>query len=302
MAESAEKKEGYTYGEWRQAMNRMPPRRESAPPPPSRPPASIGSIHTDETAKKIGMRGAVVAGPMHLDCFQKVLLDVFGPKCFETGSISMFWTYAMLDGEELRVMVKTPPKGANNIQVDARIEMRDGRTVAEGTVALGNPQEKSYVHNLKLESSPPEELRILKGLEVGFEMIPIEVTAKSEDLRNRLSVLEDTIEWNSGKSPWGKIVVPPSMGVGLMRMSTGQQWKGVGFFGATALQYINGPILADVEYQVKSRIIAVGATSKTEYYWHDAGLYEKSSGKQVAAKREMIRFMKAGSPLYPEIK
>lgn len=302
MAEVAQNKEGYTYGEWRHAMNRMPTRREGTPPPPARPTSSLGNIHTDETAKKVGMRGAVVAGTVHLDCFQKVLLNVFGQKCFETGSISMFYTYAMLDGEELRVMVKTPPKGAKDIQVDARIEMRDGHTVAEGTVAVGKPKEKSYVHNLKLESSPPDQMRILKGLEVGFEMPPHDVIVKSDELRDRLEIMEDTIEWNSGKSPWGHSVVPPSWGIQLMRMETGQQWKGVGFFGSQALQYINGPILADVQYQAKAKMIAVGATSKTEYYWYDAQLFEKAGGKLVAEKREMVRFMKAGSPLYPEIK
>ena len=59
--------------------------------------------------------------------------------------------------------------------------------------------------------------------------------------------------------------------------------------------------MADVSYIVKSKIAAVGVTGKTEYFWHDTELYEKESNKLVATIRHMMRYMKAGSPLYPEI-
>jgi hypothetical protein len=42
----------------------------------------------------------------------------------------------------------------------------------------------------------------------------------------------------------------------------------------------------------------VGASRKTEYFWVDATLEEKETGKKVASMRHMNRFMKAGSPLY----
>lgn len=300
MAEGTQKKEDYIYGEWRKAINRAALPRDATAPPRAAP--AVGSIHEDETAKKVGMRGAVVAGPTHLDLFQPVLLKVFGPKCFETGSISMFYTFALLHGEEARVVVKELPKGAKNVQVEAKIETPDGRDVAEGTVAMGNPKEKSYVHGLKLESSPPGELRILAHLKVGYEMPPRDSTVTSEELKKGLEFQEDKIDWNSGNSPWGGPIVPPSRATFLMMINTGTQAKAVGFFGATSLYYVNGPVKPDVNYQAKARVIAVGATSKTEYFWFDSELFEKSSGKQIAGMRMMTRYMKAGSPLYPEIK
>jgi len=77
--------------------------------------------------------------------------------------------------------------------------------------------------------------------------------------------------------------------------------QAVGFFGGTEIQFFNGPIKTDVPYRAKGKIIAVGVTSKTEYYWYESQLYEKKSDKLVAGMRHMSRFMKAGSPLYPEI-
>jgi hypothetical protein len=88
----------------------------------------------------------------------------------------------------------------------------------------------------------------------------------------------------------------------MMRFNLPVHPPGVGFFGATEIRYVNGPVKADVPYQVRSKIIAVGVTSKTEYWWTDSQLYEKASNKLVAQMRHMTRYMKAGSPLYPEVK
>ena len=87
----------------------------------------------------------------------------------------------------------------------------------------------------------------------------------------------------------------------MMRAILPFEAKGVAFYGANELNYINGPVMIDVPYQVKSKIIAVGVTSKTEYYWFDAQMIEKVTGKLVVEMRHMTRYMKAGSSLYPEV-
>ncbi len=304
MTEGTLSKEGYMYGEWRKAINFAELRGTPGFPGIDQPRqvSTVGSIHVEEVAKNVGMRGAVVAGTMHLDLFPPVLLKAFGQRCFEIGSISMFYTYAVLHGEELRAVVKVPPKGASDAQVEARLELRDGRVVAQGTVAVGDPKEKSYVQAIKLESSPKEERRILKGLEVGDEMPPHDELAESAVQRKWVPFLEDSLDWHSGRSPWGNAIVPPSRQMHMMRFELPVHPPGVGFFGSTEIRYLNGPVKADVPYQVKSKIIAVGVTSKTEYWWIDSQLYEKASNKLVAQMRHMTRYMKAGSPLYPEAK
>jgi len=90
---------------------------------------SPGSIHNDEVAQKIGMRGGTIPGTIHLNLFPPVLLEVFGPRWFETGSISMYYTYATLHREEVRVEIASPPGAEEDASVEAQVVMRDGNTL-----------------------------------------------------------------------------------------------------------------------------------------------------------------------------
>jgi len=280
-------KEGYIYGEWRKAINAAA--------------HMVHSIHDNAVGKKVGMRGGVVAGTIHLDLFPPILVETFGQRWFEQGTISLYFTYALLHGEELRVVMQAGPKGAKDVQVETQLESRDGHTVARGTVSVGSPNEKPYLQTLELQSSPREELRILKELESGWETPLKDVSETGTALEKSLANCEDLLDWYSGKSPWGSAILPPSHTTRLMQVGIPFETKGVGFYGANELRYLDGPVKVDVPYQTKGKIIAVGVTSKTEYYWFESELYEKASNKLVAAMRHMTRFMKAGSPLYPEV-
>lgn len=306
-------KEGWMIGPWRRAINDFTPE--------SRPilralfknqdnPLNIQietvnkqhiTIHNDDVAKKVGMRGGVVAGIQHLDLFAPIMIEIFGPNCFETGSISLYYTFALLDGEEVRAVVQVPPAGTENVQVSARAETPDGRIVAQGTLSLGNPEEKSYLQKLDPENSPQEALRILKGVKVGDEMTPFEDELDSLALENWLVYLEDRIAWYSQRSPWGPPLAPLSRVINFMQVPLPFLPQAVGFFGGTEIRFFNGPVKTDTLYLAKGKIIAVGITGKTEYYWYESRLYEKKSGRLIAGMRHMTRFMKAGSPLYPEI-
>ena len=292
-------KEGHIYGGWRKTINPADYRPRDTE--RTRTTGSVGSIHSEDTAKSVGMRGAVVAGVQHLDLLPPVLLEAFGQKCFENGTMSMYYTYAVVYGEEVRAVVQLPPKGVTDVQVEARVELPNEQVVATGTVSLGSPKEKSYLQSQEIKSSPPAELRILKGLEVGYEMPPKDVILASSELKNRLQFLEDTLGWYSGDSPWGNAIAPPSRLHGMMAVILSVHPDAVGFFGATEIRYVNGPVKTDVSYQAKGNIIAVGVTSRTEYYWFDSQLYEKDSNQLVAEMRHMTRYMKAGSPSYPEV-
>jgi len=193
------------------------------------------------------------------------------------------------------------PKGAKDVQVETQLESRDGHTVARGTVSVGSPNEKPYLQTLELQNSPREELRILKELENGWETPLKDVSETGTALEKSLDNCEDSLDWYSGNSPWGSAILPPSHTTRLMQVGLPFEAKGVAFYGANELRYLDGPVKVDVPYQTKAKIIAVGVTSKTEYYWFESELYEKSSNKLVATMRHMTRYMKAGSPLYPEV-
>ncbi len=281
-------KEGHIYGGWREPENIWRNLKTS--------------IHDDGTARKVGMRGGTIPGTIHLSLFAPVMLKIFGDHWFETGSVSMYYTFATTDREKVRAVVTQPPKGVDDVQVEARVEMPDGKIVAKGTVSIGNPKEPSYLQTLDLKSSDPEELRILSGFKPGYKFEPREVSTSQEEVEKGLVAITDHLEYYKGNSPWGCGILSPTaisrlMALGYQLTAT-KTLSAVAFYGATEVQHVNGPVKVGVPYIVSGEMICVAISSKTEYFWYDAILEEKESGKIVAKMRHMNRFMKASSPLY----
>jgi hypothetical protein len=64
--------------------------------------------------------------------------------------------------------------------------------------------------------------------------------------------------------------------------------------------YENGPVFLDRPYWVEGEVVGVGQSPKTEYLWWDAKATDEQ-GKVVVRMRHLLRFIKASSPLYPEL-
>jgi hypothetical protein len=285
-------KEGYMYGGWRAPENLY------------RAFDGKTSIHDDSVAKKVGMRGGTIPGTIHLSLFAPLTLELFGKRWFEKGSLSMYYTFATTDKEEVRAVVKVPPEGADDVQVEARVEMPSGQVVATGTVAIGEPKDLSYLQTLELKNSDPNDLRILAGMKVGDELNTQDILISQEEANRGLPGITDHLDYYKGKSPWGNSILSPTAIYGTMALGSNTlkatEIKAVPFFGATEICNINGPVMVGTPYVASGKIVCVGASSKTEYYWQDCLLKEKESGEIVASIRHMNRFMKAGSPLYSE--
>lgn len=291
MSEDITIKEGYVYGGWRAPKNIWRHLKTS--------------IHDDGTAHKVGMRGGTIPGTIHLSLFAPVLLKIFGDRWFERGSLSLYYTFATTDLEKVRAVVVQPPEGATDLQLEARIEMPDGKIVAKGTVSIGDPNEPSYLQSLDLKSSKPEELRILSKYHEGYKFELREVLISQENAEKGLVAITDHLEYYKGNSPWGCGILSPTainrlMSLGYQLTAT-SSLNAVAFYGATEIRNINGPVKVDVPYEVSGEMICVGASPKTEYFWYDAILKEKDSGKEIAKMRHMNRFMKASSPLYQNV-
>jgi hypothetical protein len=130
----------------------------------------VGSIHDDETAAALGFRGGTVAGSVHMDQFPPLLLQAFGQRWFETGSLSLYFRHATIDGEAVQAFVERPPTGAHDLQVRAWMATpadEGHQVIAEGTAAVGNPAAASALHERDLRPADPAELRILTALKAG---------------------------------------------------------------------------------------------------------------------------------------
>jgi len=264
------------------------------------------SIHDDNVAKSVGMRGGTIPGTIHLSLFAPLMLEIFGKRWFEKGSLSVYYTFATTHLEEVRAIVQIPPVEAKDVQVEARIEMPSGQVVATGTVAVGEPEELSYIQALELRSSKPEDLRILAGYKVGDELRSRDILMTQEKVNKGLPAITDHLDYYKGKSPWGNSILSPTAMYTVMALGgytlDAKEIQAVPFYGATEIQNINGPVLVGVPYKATGKLVSVGVSNKTEYFWHDSFLKEKESGKLIASMRHLNRFMKAGSPLYEDSK
>ena len=90
----------------------------------------------------------------------------------------------------------------------------------------------------------------------------------------------DYVDWFKGDSPWGGAIATLSGMTGAMRLNPEGRGKGtVGLFGAFELRNINGPVKIEHPYRASGKIVYVGSSPRTEYWWYDACLDEKDGGK-----------------------
>ena len=287
-------KDGYIYGGWRAPENKLK--------------GDPTSIHDDSTAQKVGMRGGTIQGTIHLSMFAPLMLKMCGDdRWFETGSVSIYYTFATTDREEVRAVVKMPPEGVeiDNFQLEAKIEMKEDEKLAGiGTISVGEPKKLSYLQSQEIKNSPHEDLRILSRYKLGYEFSPEDILFSQKDIDWRDRSITDHLDYYLGESsPWGQSILSPTAAFSAMALgfdtTNFSEFNAVAFYGGTEIRHIKGPIKANTSYVVAGKIVGLGASRKTEYLWLDSVLKEKESGKIVASMRHLNRFMKAGSPLYP---
>jgi hypothetical protein len=265
---------------------------------------ATGSIHDDATATALGFRGGTVAGSIHMDQFPPVLLEAFGPRWFETGSLSLYFRHATLDGEPVQAFVERPADDARDGQVRAWATTADDVIVADGTASAGAPAGRSALFSRDLRPADPAELRILKALRPGDALGRAYVPPSGPRQRSIIEsdTMTEPLDWYTAASPWGGPVASPSAVVDLLyahsldgvRATTGPH---VGLFGAIEIRFEAGPVFLDRHYHVGGAIAAVSQTPKTEVLWFDTRARD-DSGTVIAQMRMMLRMMKQSSPLY----
>lgn len=268
------------------------------------------SIHNDDVAGSLGFRGGTVAGSVHMDQFPPLLLEAFGPAWFETGSLSLQFRNATTSGEPVIAMVGRPDPSqlaAGAVQVPARMETPDGGLVAEGTASIGDHGLPTHLESVDLRPADPSELRMFPHLRTGQEIVSYQEAIASGPAvgSDGSRLITEPLDWYSGLSPWGGPVASPSRAVALLWRRTSAELTratggAVGLFGSIEVRHHDGPLLADREYRVTSRVAAAGASPKTEYVWFDSDAVDLESGDRVASMRMQLRWMKASSSLYAD--
>ena len=243
-----------------------------------------GSIHNDEVATKIGMRGGTIPGTVHLNHFVPIIQATWGRRWYERGAISMFYTFATTHREDVRAVMATPAS-ENSAVVKAHVENMEEKVVCRGSLSVGDPAETNYVSGLPLEDAPTSELRILADMKVGMSC------PENEEV-----VADD----GGGQGEYDGMVVYPASMYRLLNAGFPPKVikRAVGFFGAIEIRLVSGPIETNKAYRRTGKVVCVGASPKTEFAWVDSQLQDPSSGRVIAEMRHLTRWMKASSELW----
>lgn len=264
-----------------------------------------GGIHDDATAQELGFRGGTIAGSAHLDTFVPLLLQAFGDEWFRTGSISMYFRHATVDGEPTQAFVDLTtvhPAAAGAPVTDAQVrvwmETTDGAVVGEGTASVGQASEPTALAARDLRHDP-SNARILAGVERGRVLgtTTALVEGRRVALGNRGRITEPLDRYVSSE-PFGGPVAPPSALIDLFANVAGDTLlpeigPAVGMWGALEVRFHHGPVFVDTGYEITTTIAAVGETPKTEVLWYDS--VAERDGVAVASVRILSRFVKASS-------
>ena len=266
---------------------------------------SADSVHNQATANEYGFRGGPVRADNHMNQFVPVMLEIFGREWFEHGHLSLDFKAATLELEEVQVYANQPEPGSR--QIDTWMEGPGGSLVCKGTAGIGDASE-SALQTKKIIQSDPSKLRICKNLSVGMDLGTYQIHLPCEDQFERYDhgLISHPIKNYRETDFFNGIIACPSTYLELLwraptvegispRLPEGF----VGLFGAIEICNVQGPLFLEQTYTVKSELIALGETPKTEFIWHAAQAYD-DKGNQVATLRMMQRILKASSELYTE--
>ncbi|MGE0387419.1 MAG: hypothetical protein AB7Q97_22045 [Gammaproteobacteria bacterium] len=273
------------------------------------------SIHRADTAHRLGFRGAAVGANLHLDIFAPLLVHAYGPQWFERGALSLYFLNVIVSGEPVQAVVQAPPAPAAPIRIHAHRPGDPVLRVCEGSASLGD-HSQSELRSRDLRTCDDEGLRMLRGVKPGMSMGAMVRVATGAEQQARLAegLINEPMDWYGGASPWGgPIASVGSTARMLLRLPHGEGeadqmrpdlfphvGEAAGMFGAFEIAYEHGPVMLDRPYRVEGTVVGVGESPKTEYLWWDA-IARDEHGTAIVRMRELLRFLKASSPLYPEL-
>jgi hypothetical protein len=275
---------------------------------------SNASIHDADHAKRLGFRGSAVAGSLHLDIFAPLLIESYGQSWFQNGALSVYFQNIVVSGELVQAVVERPSTPGAQTRVYARRADQPDIVVCEGTASLGD-HSRSDLALRDRRTCDDSNLRMLKGVKPGQHLGRVERQARRDEQDSAIAngSLNEPLTWYQERSPWGAPIASIGSTASLMfRILVGDGnahhhdrisphiGDVSGMFGALEIAYENGPVFLDRPYTVEGTVLGVGESPKTEYLWWDAKTTD-AKGIVVARMRHLLRFIKASSPLYPEL-
>lgn len=274
------------------------------------------SIHDDETAGKLGLKGGAVEGPTHFSQFEPLLVAVWGDRWFSQGCISAHFQSICAEGDEVQAAVEVPGDGAGAVRVT--MAKRDGSQVLVGTASVGPDHPASELDRRLAAMKAPEHLVILDQLAVGQrgrapEHVRMGFTQHMGDLypfslERKLATITEVVAWHTPQggpaSPWGRAVIPFEM-VPVLTQYTSEQagfrtrQPSVGLYLDMEVRLLDGPLFVDEPYVLEREVVALSESRRTESWWTRTTVRDEAEGRVRASVLIHHGVFKESYPGYP---
>jgi hypothetical protein len=275
------------------------------------------SIHDDATAQKVGFRGGAIEGPTHFSQLVPLGHARFGDAWHARGCISAHYQNPCIEGEEVQAWMEEAPEGANPVR--AGMTKRDGTPVLSATLSLGPEHPPTELDALLARLRAPEQLVILRDLEVGMKGAGVEEVEMDFDqhmgrlypftLAQKLAVITEPCRYYTAEggaaSPWGRSIVPFEMISVLTQYTSGLaklpvRQPVVGLFANQEIRLLDGPLFVGERYRLEREVVALSESRRVESYWVRTSVREANSDRLVATTLLNSALMKASYPRYEE--
>lgn len=270
------------------------------------------SLHDDEVAGKLGLRGAPIEGPTHFSQFEPLGFALWGLRWYETGCISAHFQNMVIEGEEVTAAASTSA-GAETARIDAA--KVDGTPVLTGTISVDADAPTALDERLdKTLSRDVGELFVMDRLEVGQRSHEVATTSVDMDTdnghlypfsnRQKLDAITERCDWfDSDDNPWGRPILAYEM-ISVLAAKPGTDFPvrgpAVGLFLDLEIRLIDGPLFVGDEYTIEREVVALGQSRQVESNWVRTTVRSAASGEHAATVLLHSGIFKASYADYPK--
>lgn len=265
------------------------------------------SIHDEEQAERLGLKGAPIEGPTHFSQFDPLGVELFGQEWFERGCISSHYHNMVIEGETVQATAtRTGPHSARGSAVKGT-----GEPVLTCSLTIGEEPTELGVRVAEMQAKDPGTFHIIDQLQVGWKTAPEATSMGFQEhngklypftLEEKCRLITEPSPWYvpGQESPWGRAVVPTEM-LSVLTEKGGLELPvrrpSLGLFIDLEVRR-HRPVFVGEPYTVTHELVCKGQSKRVESYWTRSRLVD-AAGTLVAETLLHQGVFKASFPNYP---
>lgn len=258
--------------------------------------SASGSIHDDATAQRLGFQGGTIEGPTHFSQFEPLGERIWGERWFTHGRISAHFRAPAFENDALKAFARVFADDPASAEI--WLTRQDDTEILRGTMSVDGSTRQTALEKRLSDLAPLRDPVICADLSPGMTLarVPVRMDVESRmgelypfSLAEKLaSATERATVHESFDTPWQQRVVPLEMISVLIQSARPSAYftrrgPAVGLFADLEVGLVDGPVLADTDYEVSREIVMISGSRRTESLWMLSKLWDAQSDRLVAA-------------------